>query len=191
MNLKLSFKISIFLIFFVIVSCKSFFASAPREIESLGICSAEELTSFFIRQNKAADKEKVMRLAGYYVEEGLIEGINSDIAFSQMCLETGFLRFGGLVTADMNNFCGLGSINESNRGEVFETEQLGVLAHIQHLKAYATDKPLIKPLADPRYKYVSPKGKAPTIHQLTGNWATDPDYGNKLENLLRRLYRSR
>ena len=36
------------------------------------------------------------------------KGSNSDVAFAQMCLETGFLRFGGLVTMDMNNFCGLG-----------------------------------------------------------------------------------
>ena len=53
------------------------------------------------------------------------------------------------------------------------------------------DKPPVKPLADPRYKYVNPKGKAPKIHQLAGTWAADLEYGKKLENLLKRLYRSR
>ena len=189
--MKILLKVIGFLLIFMFFSCKSLFISGTRELESLGACSADELTSFFMRQNNSADKEKVKRLALYYIEEGLIEGINSDIAFLQMCLETGFLRFGGLVTAEMNNFCGLGSIDENKKGEVFETEQAGVLAHIQHLKAYATDKPPVKPLADPRYKYVNPKGKAPKIHQLAGTWAADLEYGKKLENLLKRLYRSR
>jgi len=50
------------------------------------------------------------------------------VAFVQMCLETGFLRFGNLVTEEMNNFCGLGAIDEDNRGLWFGTEQLGVRA---------------------------------------------------------------
>ena len=131
--------------------------------------------------------EYVKKLATYYVHEGAYEGINSDVAFVQMCLETGFLRYGGLVTADMNNFCGLGSIDSTNRGERFATPQLGVRAHIQHLHAYGTTVPLKGKLIDNRYKYVQPRGKAPDIFGLSGTWASDKQYGDKLYGLLVKL----
>ena len=156
-------------------------------IDAQGTKSPQQLFNFFISKNPNASYEKVMRLAEYYVTEGNSEGINSDVAFVQMCLETGFLKFGGLVTENMNNFCGLGSIDKNNPGNNFETELLGVRAHIQHLHAYGTTRDLNKPLIDPRYKYVNPRGKAPTIQELTGTWAADKEYGAKLQSLLNQL----
>jgi len=153
-----------------------------------GNMNKEQLTHFFLTQAAEAEQAKVKRLAAYYIEESAIEGINADIAFVQMCLETGFLRFGGLVTAEMNNFCGLGAINEENRGLSFPDERTGVRAHIQHLKAYASTEPLRNPSVDPRYRYVNPKGKAPYIRDLAGTWASDPAYGHKIDQLLRRMY---
>lgn len=153
-----------------------------------GSMTKEQLVYFFLSQTNEAEPDKIERLAGYYIEEAAAEGINADIAFAQMCLETGFLCFGGLVTADMNNFCGLGAIDEANRGLIFPDEQTGVRAHIQHLKAYASVTPLNRPSVDPRYRYVNPKGKAPFIYNLAGTWASDPAYGHKLEQLLRRMY---
>ena len=144
-------------------------------IDAQGTKSPQQLFNFFISKNPNASYEKVMRLAEYYV------------AFVQMCLETGFLKFGGLVTENMNNFCGLGSIDKNNPGNSFETELLGVRAHIQHLHAYGTTRDLNKPLIDPRYKYVNPRGKAPTIQELTGTWAADKEYGAKLQSLLNQL----
>ncbi len=152
-----------------------------------GVKTAHSLVSFFMNENPSANKEKVERLAKLYIEESMLEGVNSDVAFVQMCLETGFLRFGGLVTEDMNNFCGLGAIDETQRGNVFATEQEGVRAHVQHLKAYGSPEPLHMPLIDPRYKWVNPKGKSPTIFGLAGTWASDPQYGVKLEGLLSRM----
>ena len=156
-------------------------------IDAQGTKSPQQLFNFFISKNPNASYEKVMRLAEYYVTEGNSEGINSDVAFVQMCLETGFLKFGGLVTENMNNFCGLGSIDKNNPGNSFETELLGVRAHIQHFHAYGTTRDLNKPLIDPRYKYVNPRGKAPTIQELTGTWAADKEYGAKLQSLLNQL----
>ena len=181
--------ISLFLCF----SCRSVPPSIPKAIMGTGRMTQEQLVSFFLMQTALAqteevDQEKVERLAGYYVKESSAEGINADIAFAQMCLETGFLRFGGLVTADMNNFCGLGAINAENPGLAFPDEQTGVRAHIQHLKAYASTEPLKLPSVDPRYRYVNPKGKAPHIYNLAGTWASDPAYGHKIDQLLRRMY---
>ncbi len=128
-------------------------------------------------------------MAQLYVEEAAIEGINSDVAFVQMCLETGFLKFGNLVTPEMNNFCGLGSTGPGNPGCVFETEQLGVRAHIQHLQAYATtaEVELKQECVDPRYSWPHKAKFARTVHDLTKNWAMDPLYGDKLDGLLSEL----
>jgi hypothetical protein len=104
-----------------------------------------------------------------------------------MCLETGFLRYGGLVTADMNNFCGLGSTGPGQPGEHFPSPRIGARAHIQHLKAYATDAPLRQDLVDPRYFYVR-YGSAPTLNGLAGSWAADREYAKKIRNILQRLY---
>lgn len=176
---------------FALASCASVHSKVEcsRTIAARGVKSAAELTAFFMSQNPAADKAKVQRLAKYYVQEGNDEGINSDVAWVQMCHETGFLRFGGLVTEDMNNFCGLGAINTENRGESFATEQLGVRAHIQHLHAYGTtaDKKLRNDVVDRRYQYVSPRGKAITVFELSGTWAANKEYGYLLDGLLSRL----
>jgi hypothetical protein len=138
--------------------------------------------------NPQADRDQAERLAALYTEEAAAEGVNHDVAFAQMCLETGFLRYGGLVTPDMNNFCGLGAIGLNQPGERFPEPRIGVRAHIQHLKAYATDSPLNRELVDPRYRWVR-YGSAPTIGGLSGAWAADRDYGKKIESILERLYR--
>jgi len=160
-----------------------------RTLYDTGIKNEKQLTKFFMDSNPNADKSQVQRLAKYYIQEGAAEGINSDCAFVQMCLETGFLKFGNLVTPEMHNYCGLGSMDADHPGEVFATEQLGVRAHIQHLHAYATteDITLNNECIDRRYKYVKPRGKAPTVYLLAGSWAMDKSYGNKLDALLTRL----
>jgi hypothetical protein len=160
----------------------------PMSVMGRGSMGKARLVSFFLSNNPAADLAKVSRLADYYVEEAGIEGVNADVAFIQMCLETGFLRFGGLVTVDMNNFCGLGTIGPGQSGNRFPDERTGVRAHVQHLKAYGSAEPLVGPLVDPRYKYVNPKGKAPLVQGLSGTWAADREYGKKLATLLERLY---
>ena len=83
----------------------------PELIMGRGLMSQGQLVSFFMEQNPDADEQKVTRLAAIYIEESAFEGVNADVAFVQMCLETGFLRFGGLVTENMNNFCGLGAVS--------------------------------------------------------------------------------
>ena len=158
----------------------------PRNIMGKGRFKAELLASFLLDENNEADSAFVETLAALYIAEANAEGVNHDIAFAQMCLETGFLRFGGLVIPEMNNFCGLGAIGPEITGEWFPTAEMGVRAHIQHLQAYATDKPLRGELADPRYRYVR-RGLAPSIQGLAGTWAADPLYAEKIEGILRRL----
>ena len=165
----------------------------PDEIMGKGLVSRGNLAAFLLLNNSRADPDYVKALAGYYIEEAAAEGVNHDVAFAQMCLETGSLRYGGLVTPDMNNFCGLGSTGEiypdgrQERGHSFPDPRTGVRAHIQHLKAYATREPLNQELVDPRYRYVK-LGIAPTVHGLTGRWAMDMHYGKKITAILKHLY---
>jgi hypothetical protein len=164
----------------------------PEEIMGKGLVAQDKLASFLMLINAEADSAYVKSLAGFYVEEAAAEGVNHDVAFAQMCLETGSLRYGGLVTADMNNFCGLGSTGAPGpdgpvRGNAFPDPRTGVRAHIQHLKAYASKEPLKRDLVDPRYNYVK-LGISPTVHGLTGKWAADVWYGEKITAILKQLY---
>ena len=158
-----------------------------RPLLGRGQVEAEQLAGFLLGVNADADSEFVEQLARLYVEEAALEGVDHDVAFAQMCLETGFLRYGGLVTHDMNNFCGLGAIGPEKTGERFPTPQMGVRAQIQHLKGYAPSDPLNQELVDPRYRYVS-RGSAPTIERLSGSWAADRRYAEKIVDILQRIY---
>jgi hypothetical protein len=160
----------------------------PEYIMGTGLTDTENLVSFLLSSNPAAEAAFVRDLAAVYVEEARIEGVNHDVAFAQMCLETGFLGYGNLVTPDMNNFCGLGAISPEQPGERFPTPRIGVRAQIQHLKGYATDTPLNQELADPRYHWIE-YGSSPAIKGLAGSWAADPDYAEKISGILERLYR--
>jgi hypothetical protein len=159
----------------------------PEHIMGRGTVPQEQLAAFLLNANAGADGDFVRQLSAYYVEEAAAEGINHDTAFVQMCLETGFLRYGGLVTPDMNNFCGLGAIGPEQPGLVFPDARSGVRAHIQHLQAYASVEPLNQDLIDPRYRYVK-RGSSPTIHGLAGTWAADRAYSDKIAAILRQLY---
>ncbi|MCL2179970.1 MAG: glucosaminidase domain-containing protein [Treponema sp.] len=159
----------------------------PEMIMGRGNVSAEKMAGFLLTNNSGADSDFVHNLAGFYVYEAAFEGVNHDIAFIQMCLETGFLRFGGLVQPQWNNFAGLGAIGPEQPGLVFPDVRTGVRAHVQHLKAYGSAEPLNGELVNPRFRYVQ-RGRAPSYEGLAGTWAADRQYGVKLRDILTRLY---
>ncbi|WP_294429595.1 glucosaminidase domain-containing protein [uncultured Treponema sp.] len=189
---RLLYKISLILLAFAFFSCMTLpeKEKCSDELLGKGLKDSKQLTAFFMNHKPGfPDRNKVERLARLYVKEAAIEGINSDVAFVQMCHETGFLGFGNLVLPEMNNFCGLGAMDAEHPGLYFESEEIGVRAHIQHLQAYATtaEVELKQECVDPRYSWPHKTKFARTVHDLAGHWATDPEYGTKLENLLREL----
>jgi len=143
----------------------------------------------FLKSNNGDGLAQFPEVPKLYREEGAIEGVNHDIAFCQMCLETNFLRFGNDVKSVQNNFAGLGAIGGGAQGANFASARLGIRAQIQHLKAYASTEPILQDIVDPRFRFVR-RGTAPLIHQLSGRWAADLQYGDKIMAILRRLYES-
>ncbi len=161
----------------------------------MGIGNTSEVQMLmFLKHNNEAALTKYGDIPLLYREEAAIEGVNHDIAFCQMCIETGFLRFGQGVEPEQNNFANLGANLDANPkpnsfGASFADQRTGVRSHIQHLKAYASNAPLFQPLVAPRFHLVA-RGIAPTLSQLTGRWAIDPLYDRKILSLIRRLYES-
>lgn len=143
----------------------------------------------FLKNNNEDGLQKFPDLPKLYREEAAIEGVNYDIAFSQMCVETNFLRFGGDIKPEQNNFGGIGAVGGGPGGASFASARIGVRAQVQHLKAYASTAPLVQGLVDPRFQFVT-RGIAPLVGQLSGRWTADPNYGDKVIAILKRLYES-
>ena len=151
-----------------------------------GNLSMMQLRDFLLLHNDSIDTSYVERLTNLYIKEAKQEGVNHDVAFIQMCHETDFLKYTGVVRAEQNNFCGLGTVNNHTPGESFESPRQGIRAHIQHLKAYASKKDLNHEMVDKRFFYVQ-RGIAPEVEELTGRWASDSAYHHKIRKLYSRL----
>lgn len=143
----------------------------------------------FLKANNEAALTQFPDLPKLFREEATIEGVNYDMAFCQMCLETGFLRFAGDVKSTQNNFASLGGVGGATNGASFPSARIGVRAQIQHLKAYASTEPIVQEIVDPRFRFVT-RGIAPLVEQLSGRWSADLEYGKKIMALVRRLYES-
>jgi hypothetical protein len=143
----------------------------------------------FLKSNNEAALQRFPDLPKLYREEAAIEGVSADIAFCQMCLETSFLQFIGDIDASQNNFANLGSVGGGTVGATFPSARVGVRAHIQHLKAYASFEPIVQEVVDPRFRFVT-RGIAPLIQQLSGRMSADMQYGDRLLAMVRRLYES-
>ena len=143
----------------------------------------------FLKANNENAISQFPELPKLYRDEATIEGVNYDIAFCQMCVETTFLRFGGDLKPSQNNFGGLGGVGGDAEGATFPSARLGVRAHVQQLKAYASLEPLVQEQVSPRFRFVT-RGIAPLVGQLSGRWSADVNYGDRIMAVLRRLYES-
>ena len=161
----------------------------PEYIMGNGLVLSSDKAAFLLNVNPRADRNFVETLAVIYTQEAAAEGVNHDVAFVQMCLETGFLAFGGDVKPEQYNFAGMGAVGNGAPGLSFPDPRTGVRAHIQHLKAYASTEPLNQELVNPRFRFVR-RGSSPEIKGLAGTWAADRSYAEKINNILERLYSS-
>ncbi|MEB3126435.1 MAG: glucosaminidase domain-containing protein [Synechococcales bacterium] len=161
----------------------------PESFDRIMGCghASEEQLMTFLRNHNELVKDDFWQLPGFYREEAVIEGVNHDLAFCQMCLETNFLHSSYSIQPIQNNFAGLGIRGDNEEGISFPSPRLGIRAHIQHLKAYASTEPLVQELVDPRFGFIC-RGIAPLVHQLSGRWNADLHYGEKIRVLMRNLY---
>jgi len=100
-----------------------------------------------------------------YIQEAKAENIRAEVAFVQAMKETGWLRYGGDVRIEQNNFAGIGAVGGGAKGHTFATVREGIRGQIQHLKAYANKEPMNNSIVDPRFKYVE-RGSAKYIENL-------------------------
>ncbi|UPA18008.1 glucosaminidase domain-containing protein [Borrelia sp. MN22-0132] len=156
---------------------------------SKGISQVEDLVKYTLKMNPYLKSEYVKTIAQTYIDEAIIEGINYDIAYAQMLLETGILKFNGIVSKEQHNFSGIGATDNFTKGNSFSNIKEGIRAHIQHLKAYASRQNIKSNMVDPRF-YLVQRGSAPTIYDLTGKWAKDKFYDKKLKKILLGLLES-
>lgn len=163
-------------------------ASQINRIMGRGNTTEVQLMMFLKASNESALKE-FPDIPKLYREEGAIEGVNHDIAFCQMCFETNFLRFGGDIKPTQNNFASIGAIGGGAEAASFPSARLGVRAHIQQLKAYASTEPIVQEIVAPRFRFIR-RGIAPTVEQLSGRWSADLQYGTKIMAVVRRFYES-
>lgn len=126
----------------------------------------------------------VEEIVAYYWAEAEREGVRPDIALAQALVETGYFRFGGTVKPKQNNFCGLGTTGKKVRGAKFDSPEIGVRAHIQHLLAYSAKKKPSTKIVDPRYELAhairGERGYVDTWYGLNGTWAMGSNYCEKI-----------
>ena len=119
------------------------------------------------------------------------EGVRPEVVFAQAMLETGWLQFGGSVSADQCNFAGLGATGPQVGGARFDNVYQGLLAQSQHLKGYAVRIPLNNVCVDPRYQILVDRGYlgiAPCLEDLNGLWAVPGDgYGQRIAAIISRM----
>jgi len=151
-----------------------------EEILGTPLASQEQCVNYLLSVNpRPAISVSPETLVSYYYEEGGREGVRPDVAFAQALKETGFFRYGGTVTADQNNYCGLGTTSAEVKGAYFPSSQMGVRAHIQHLLAYASTRKPVEPVVDPRYQLVRSSYGKRTLgrwEDLNGRWAVPGNY---------------
>ena len=124
-----------------------------------------------------------------YKKYGELLGIKWGYAVAQMIKETGYLKYGGDVLAEQNNYAGIGAIGGGAQGAVFATPEEGVLAHLEHLYAYASIDLLPTELlkVDPRFDFVQ-RGSCPNWEDLNGHWAVPGNgYGEEIGKIYEQI----
>lgn len=168
--------------------------SGYMKITGKAKATAEQMREY-LQKVYPGTPETVSVLPELYLKEGSTENIRGDIAFAQSLLETGNFKFddGTAVTFDQSNFCGMGVTAKGEKGNSFDSPELGIRAQVQHLKAYANKAELKSECVDPRFQYVE-RGCSPYVEWLGQKenpkgkgWASGEGYGKKILSILSKI----
>ena len=107
-------------------------------------------------------------------------GTRPEVAYAQSAKETAFGRFGGAVTPEYRNPCGLKPHDGGPDHMRFSDWTTGVRACTDHLALYAgaPGYPRVN-TPDPRH-FAFLFNTAPTVEALGGRWAPSPTYGESI-----------
>lgn len=160
-----------------IASSQSIYEAKNQSIMGNSQATKDELKNYFKTLNIKNYKLSVSidEFINIAYEEGTTEGVRGDLIVAQAFFETGYFTYGGNIKPQDNNFAGIGG---NVAGNSFKDVREGIRAQVQHLKAYASTNPLVNPVVDPRFKYVT-RGSATNIEALSGKWAC-PGYDKNL-----------
>lgn len=173
------------LIFILLLGINTLSVEAKTPIMGKSDVTSYQLGKFLLMHNAYPKLMGIhaFDLGKYYIEIGEIEGVRGDIAFAQAMKETGYLKFGGDVVPEQNNYAGIGTTGGGVKGHYFSTPYQGVTGHIQHLKAYGSTDALVLSNVDPRFHLVT-RGIAPNFEDLNGRWAVPGvGYGESIVNM--------
>ncbi len=139
--------------------------------------------------NKRANTVFHTIIDAIYIKAPIV-GVDPAVAVAQSAKETGYAHFGGVLDASYHNTAGMkttegGGNFDPAAHQRFPNWDAGALAHCAHLALYAghITAERAKELGDPR-AFAWIHGVAPTVEQLEGRWATDPNYA---DDVIRRL----
>ena len=158
--------------------------------------SVQEMVDYFNRSGRtypaaalaAGGADSIETFCQIYYEEATAEGVRPEVAYVQAMKETGFLQYGGDASIEQYNFAGIGTTGNGVPGNSYADVRTGILAQVQHLKAYASKDGLTQETIDPRFNLVI-RGSAPYVEWLGQKenpngfgWATAWNYGISLMN---------
>ncbi len=126
--------------------------------------------------------QRFIDIAPTYWKYGELTGIRPEVLYAQAAKETGFGKYGGNVTPDMNNWAGIKTASASGDKredhETFATPDDGVRAHFNHMTAYLGTEPVGETHGRYRVvKTISWAGTVKYIEELGGKWCPDLYYG--------------
>jgi hypothetical protein len=131
----------------------------------------------------------IKAIVDHYINEARKEKINHDIAIAQMCYATKNLT--KKVLFNNMNYADLSTAGTNWNGK-FPRSIIGVRAHIQHLKGYASTKyPEEEAIVDPRFRLLENiRGKCGTLHELSKYWVKEDKekYEKEINDILVKLY---
>jgi hypothetical protein len=138
-------------------------------------------------QKHSRASHNISALVSAYFKIAKEEGVNHEIAIAQMWHATRALSHNALLKN--NNYAGL--VKSKTFDGTFRNSDMGVRAHIQHLKGYASSAPLNKARVDPRYQILVTNGylgKGDTLEKLSAYWSQSKEYESNIVRILEDLY---
>lgn len=161
----------------------------------------------WVKSKKSADPLLLANLPSIW-RAAIKRGILPEVMCSQVCIETGYFKFGGVLDASYHNTCGLkttkgGSDKAAKAHMKFSSWEEGINAHADHLALYAGAKgfPKYSPetkgyynekckvngtTKDPRH-FTYLYGKCKTVEDLSGTWATNKKYAEMILTLVKEI----